>query len=167
MKTIRGRFSNFLLFLAVLLFVMPIQAKTQPSDSATKITPGAKVFVFNPRSLTWTVYGSNGKVIRSGHAVGGQGYCKDVKRGCRTPSGTYRIYSKHGPNYISSRFPLPRGGAPMPYAMFFHKGFAIHGSNALPNRNASHGCIRVSPSEARWLNTKVLPVGTKVIVRSY
>ncbi len=127
---------------------------------------GRKVFVFDPRALTWKIY-SNGRLIRSGHAVGGKSYCPDIHRGCRTPVGTFHIYSKAGPNFISSKFPPPHGGAHMPWAMFFHGGYAIHGSNEVPNHNASHGCIRVYPSDAKWMNTHFLPMGTTVIVRPY
>lgn len=125
-------------------------------------TAGSKVFKFSNSGLNWTVT-ENGRVIRSGHGVGGKSYCPDIKRGCRTPVGSFRIYSKAGPHFKSSIYPRPRGGAPMPWAMFFRGHYAIHGSNDVPNRPASHGCIRVYPSDARWLSHN-LPIGTKVIV---
>lgn len=137
------------------------------SVQASRHAYGSRVFVFSPRSLSWVVYNGDGSVVRSGHAVGGRGYCPDLGRSCHTPVGTFRVYSKAGPYFKSSRFPLPYGGAPMPWAMFFHRGFAIHGSNEVPNYNASHGCIRVHPSDARWLNTEGLPMGTRVVVKSY
>ena len=59
------------------------------------------------------------------------------------------------------------GGAPMPYCMFFSKYYAIHGSPDVPGYNASHGCIRVKPSAARWLYHNFLKIGSKVIVKSY
>jgi hypothetical protein len=38
----------------------------------------------------------------------------------------------------------------MPHAIFFHYGFAIHGTNDLARLGgpASHGCIRLHPSHA-------------------
>lgn len=128
---------------------------------------GNKVFIFDPSQLSWFAYGSHGQLIASGRASGGRGYCPDVGRSCRTPVGTFRVKSKGGPGCISSKFPLPYGGAPMPYCMFFHGGFAIHGSNDVPNHNASHGCVRVEPEDARWLNHEFMDIGTTVIVRSY
>lgn len=151
---------------SALWYGLPAEAKKHSDTPKTMNTGGSKVFVFNPRSLTWTVYGSNGQIIRSGHAVGGRGYCPDIRRGCRTPVGSYRIYQKAGPNFKSSKYPVPHGGAPMPWAMFFHGHYAIHGANSVPNYNASHGCIRVYPSDARYLSS-ILPYGTRVIVRSY
>lgn len=124
-------------------------------------------FVFSPRSLTWKAYNSKGKVIKSGRASGGASYCRDIKRSCRTPVGHFRIRSKGAPNCKSSRYPLGKGGAKMPYCMFFTGHYAIHGSYSLPKRNASHGCIRVSPTAARWLSKNFLKIGTKVVVLPY
>lgn len=123
-------------------------------------------FVFNPKTLSWVAI-SNGKVIRSGKASGGSHYCRDVRRSCRTPTGVYSIISKGGPGCKSSRYPLGRGGAKMPYCMFFSKYYAIHGSYDLPNYNASHGCIRVRPSDAKWLSQNFIRIGTTVVVKSY
>ena len=124
-------------------------------------------FVFNPRSLQWKAINANGKVVRTGHGSGGRGYCPDIRRSCRTPTGTYSVISKSGPSCRSTRYPVGRGGAPMPYCMFFSKYYAIHGSPDVPHRNASHGCIRVVPSDARWLNQNFVHVGTKVVVKPY
>lgn len=124
-------------------------------------------FVFNPRSLQWKAINSKGKVVRSGRGSGGRGYCPDIKRSCRTPSGTYSVISKSGPSCRSSRYPVGKGGAPMPYCMFFSRYYAIHGSPDVPNHNASHGCIRVVPSDARWLNQNFIQIGTKVVVKPY
>jgi L,D-transpeptidase catalytic domain len=124
-------------------------------------------FVFSPRSLTWRAYNSQGRVIRSGRASGGAHYCRDVGRACRTPVGSFRIISKRGPGCRSSRYPRGRGGARMPYCMFFSKYYAIHGSYDVPRRNASHGCIRVHPGAAKWLSHNFIRIGTRVVVTSY
>ncbi len=41
----------------------------------------------------------------------------------------------------------------MPYSIFFLGGYAIHGTDAVRSlgRPASHGCIRLHPSNARTL----------------
>ena len=124
-------------------------------------------FVYNPRTLTWKAINSNGKVVRSGRGSAGRHYCPDIKRSCRTPTGTYHVLSKGGASCRSSRYPVGRGGAPMPYCMFFSRYYAIHGSYDVPHHNASHGCIRVQPSDARWLNHNFVEVGTTVVVKPY
>lgn len=130
-------------------------------------TTYANTFVFNPKSHSWKAIDSSGRVVRSGRASGGKHYCADIHRGCKTPSGVYTVHSKGGPGCKSSRFPVGRGGAPMPYCMFYSKYYAIHGSYDVPNHNASHGCIRVTPSDARWLSSNFVSVGTKVVVKPY
>jgi lipoprotein-anchoring transpeptidase ErfK/SrfK len=47
--------------------------------------------------------------------------------------------------------------------MYFHRGFAIHGSNSVPAGPASHGCVRVSRADALWLFDRV-PNGTPVVL---
>lgn len=125
-----------------------------------------KVFIFDPRRHRWYAY-RNGRLVASGVAAGGASYCRDIKRSCRTPTGTFRIIRKGGANCRSSRYPRPNGGARMDYCMFFSKYYAIHGSSNVPAANVSHGCIRVKPSAARWLHRNFLFHGTKVIVRPY
>jgi lipoprotein-anchoring transpeptidase ErfK/SrfK len=123
--------------------------------------------VFNPRTLQWHAISESGRVVRSGRASGGRGYCPDIRRSCRTPTGTYHVMSKSGPACRSSRYPVGRGGAPMPYCMFFSRYYAIHGSPDVPRHNASHGCIRVPPHDAQWLNQNFVRIGTKVVVKPY
>lgn len=124
-------------------------------------------FIFNPNNLSWKAINEQGKVVRTGKGSGGSTYCADIRRGCKTPAGQYRIISKGSAGCRSSRYPLGGGGAPMPYCMFFSKYYAIHGSNDVPNRNASHGCVRVKPADAQWLSRNFIKVGTKVIIKPY
>ena len=127
----------------------------------------ANAFVYNPRTLQWQAINSSGKVVRTGHGSGGQSYCPDSHRACRTPTGTYHVIGKGGPGCRSSRYPIGRGGAPMPWCMYFSKYYAVHGSYEVPHRNASHGCIRVIPSDAHWLSDHFMSVGTEVVVKPY
>ncbi|RUR12156.1 L,D-transpeptidase [Legionella sp. km772] len=127
----------------------------------------ANTFIYNPKTLTWKAINDSGKVVRTGKGSGGSHYCKDIRRGCKTPAGVYSILSKGGAGCRSTRYPVGRGGAPMPYCMFFSKYYAIHGSYELPNYNASHGCVRVKPSEASWLSKNFIKIGTKVIIQPY
>jgi len=129
--------------------------------------PGVRVFIFSPRMKAWAAYLPNGRLAGYGRASGGAGWCADIKRSCRTPRGAFKVHRKGSPGCRSTRYPRPRGGAPMPYCMFFSKYYAIHGSPYVPNYNASHGCVRVTPSAARWLSNHFIHIGTKVIVTHY
>jgi lipoprotein-anchoring transpeptidase ErfK/SrfK len=77
-----------------------------------------------------------------------------ARRGYRTPNGTYR------PEWLArSWYSRLYDGSPMPYSIFFHGGYAIHGSYEISHlgRPASHGCIRLHPSNAAILFALVKP----------
>ena len=144
-------------YLVVILSIMTMALS--PSLYAGKLI---KIDLGN---LTWRAFDYSGNLVKQGRVSGGKNYCPDIGRSCRTVTGTYTIYSKRGPGCKSSKYPVGRGGAPMPYCMFFHRGYALHGSYQVPNFNASHGCVRMHPDDARWLNQNFVNVGrTKVNV---
>ena len=159
----------FLAFFAPsMVLSKPLDTSNMPEDlRAFQNLASNNTFVFNPRDLRWRAINDEGKVVRSGPGSGGRGYCPDIKRSCRTPSGTYNVVAKRGADCRSSRYPVGKGGAPMPYCMFFSKYYAIHGSPDVPHRNASHGCIRVKPQDAKWLHNNFIKIGTKVVVKPY
>lgn len=144
---------------------------TKGSDQfpLTRNTHGKRVFVFDPKLNAWAAYDKNGERVKTGRASGGRDFCADVGRECRTITGTYHVISKGGADCESKIFPIEtHGGAPMPYCMKFGlEGHAIHGSNDVPDANASHGCIRVTPEAAQWLSENFISVGTTVVVEPY
>jgi lipoprotein-anchoring transpeptidase ErfK/SrfK len=79
-----------------------------------------------------------------------------ARRGYRTPTGTYKPY--HLARYHYSTL---YHGSPMPYSIFFYKGYAIHGSYETKylGRPASHGCVRLHPSNAAKLYSLVRKYG--------
>jgi len=48
-------------------------------------------------------------------------------------------------------------------AMYFTGGYAVHGSESVPDYPASHGCVRVSIEDAEWLFARI-DYGTPVLV---
>jgi lipoprotein-anchoring transpeptidase ErfK/SrfK len=71
-----------------------------------------------------------------------------ARRGYRTPVGTYKPYQLERMHY--SRL---YDDSPMPYSIFFRGGYAIHGTMEVQSlgRAVSHGCVRLSPDNARSL----------------
>jgi hypothetical protein len=69
-------------------------------------------------------------------------------RGYRTPRGSYRPTRMHTMWY-SRKY----DNSPMPHSIFFRGGYAIHGTDRIKSlgRPASHGCVRLHPSNARAL----------------
>lgn len=82
------------------------------------------------------------------------------KLGFTTPSGDYKVLRKE-PMHISTIYPKPHGGAKMPYSLWFHGGYFIHGYKSVPQHPASHGCIRLTIPDAKTLFDWT-PVGTPV-----
>jgi L,D-transpeptidase ErfK/SrfK len=125
--------------------------------------PGVRTIIVSKDRMAWGAYNADGSLERWGPASSARGYCPDVGA-CHTPSGTFQIYNKEGAGCFSRKFPVGRGGAPMPYCMFFHGGYALHGSYEVPGYNASHGCVRILVPDAEWLNEDFTDIGTPVIV---
>lgn len=146
---------------------------TAPADYSSRLSPtipaGEKVVVVDPRTHAWGAYDSSGNLVKAGQATAGSDWCPDIGRPCHTSSGHFRVMSLGGPECKSKIFPVPRGGAPMPYCMFFHGGQALHGvsEGEVVDGNISHGCVRLHVADAEWLRFNFVNVGTKVIVKPY
>lgn len=126
--------------------------------------PGRKILYINMSFHAFGAYDKYGYLQHWGPVSGGKGYCPDVHRRCNTPRGNFYVYSKGLAGCISKKYPVGEGGAPMPYCMFFHGGYAMHAS-VLPGYHASHGCVRMFYEDAQWLNRNFVEHGTKVIIR--
>jgi lipoprotein-anchoring transpeptidase ErfK/SrfK len=87
-----------------------------------------------------------------------------ARYGYRTPTGTFR------PSWMSKMwYSRQYEYAPMPHAIFFHKGVAIHATYAtgLLGTPASHGCVRLAPRNAAALYKLVSQHGkarTEIVV---
>lgn len=79
-----------------------------------------------------------------------------ARSGYYTPRGTYGVKRMHT-MWHSRKYDM----SPMPHSIFFHKGWAIHGTGAIRSlgRPASHGCVRLHPANARQLYSWTQQVG--------
>lgn len=159
--------------LALLCLLLPLHAYASFPHAIP--AQGQKLIIVDPRIHLWAAYDEDGKLVKSGMATAGSSYCRDLGRPCRTKVGTFRIDSLGEANCRSHRFPVGRGGAPMPYCMYFHNGQALHGSHEVVQGNVSHGCVRLHVKDARWLrynfaeepNSNNEGLGTIVIIKPY
>ncbi len=123
-----------------------------------------RMIVVNLAHQAFGAYNEQGQLVHWGPVSGGQAYCKDIDGPCETITGDFQITRKDTEECMSGQFPLDtEGGAPMPYCMHFHRGFAMHGST-LPGYHASHGCVRLLYDDAKWLNEQFTKIGTKVVI---
>jgi hypothetical protein len=84
-----------------------------------------------------------------------------ARAGYVTPRGTfspiYMTRMTHSTLY---------NNAPMPHAIFFHSGWAIHGTTHVGalGSPASHGCVRLSPAHAAQLYSMVEAEGATITI---
>jgi peptidoglycan hydrolase-like protein with peptidoglycan-binding domain len=112
------------------------------------VGPGTRVEVLLDRQVALVI--RRGRVLRTVHVSTG-------KRGYATPVGRYQVTHKSWRSWsVPYRVWLP-------WATYFVRGIAFHQSQNVPVRPVSHGCVRVTAGDARWLYA-LTPVGTKVRV---
>jgi len=146
---------------------------TAPADYASRLpqhlNTGEKTILIDPNVHAWGAYNASGNLVRAGLVTAGGKWCPDIRRACKTRAGSFRIQSLGSPGCKSTIYPLPHGGAPMPFCMFFNKNQGMHGTygNGVVEGNISHGCVRMHPNDAEWIRYNFATVGTKVIVRPY
>lgn len=83
------------------------------------------------------------------------------RQGFATPSGTFRVLLMKEMHY-SRKY----DNAPMPNSLFFtNNGHAIHATSAVKmlGRVASHGCVRLSPKDAKTLYQLVESMGMRSV----
>jgi len=89
------------------------------------------------------------------------------RSGYLTPTGNYR------PQWMARMWHSRKYNmSPMPHSIFFHRGFAIHATyeTGRLGRAASHGCIRLSPRNAKTLYRLVSRHGkasTRISIRGH
>jgi hypothetical protein len=86
------------------------------------------------------------------------------RRGHDTPAGNFRPQRLER-HWYSRQYEM----TPMPWAVFFHRGYAMHATTEVYNlgRVASHGCVRLRPDNAATLYSLVRRQGmanTKIVV---
>ncbi|HET7717503.1 MAG TPA: L,D-transpeptidase [Bauldia sp.] len=107
--------------------------------------------IFNPKAkVVATVSLSEQKMFVAVTTNRGetQTFVWDVSTGAEgfeTPTG------KFTPTWLSKNHKSKQyDDAPMPYAVFFNEGIAVHGTEAISmlGKPASHGCVRLAPENA-------------------
>ena len=87
-----------------------------------------------------------------------------ARSGYITPAGEWRPYRMHR-MWHSRKYDM----APMPFAVFYHGGYAVHGTTAESRLGtpASHGCVRLATVNAETFYSLVRELGpgnTRIIV---
>jgi hypothetical protein len=128
---------------------------------------GALLFVAAPAKAELLVNVSKSQQRLSVTVDGAETYRWPVstgRRGYETPSGSFRPIRLER-HWYSRQYEM----TPMPWAMFFYRGYAIHGTMEAYNLGhaASHGCVRLRPDHAATLFALMRRQGlerTKVVI---
>jgi lipoprotein-anchoring transpeptidase ErfK/SrfK len=119
---------------------------------------GTRVEVDLTKQVLYVV--TNGVVARILPISSGNGMHYLTKEGYQatalSPVGYYQVQWR----YLGERH-APLGTLYDP--QYFYKGWAIHGSNSVPAYPASHGCIRVTRTDAKYL-LRAIGVGTRIYI---
>ena len=119
-----------------------------PTPKSVSKTSGRYAQIFRDKGVALFV--QDGELVRAVHVSTG-------KTGYATPAGTYAVYIKELKHW-STQY-----NCWLPYASFFHEGYAFHEYPEIPPYPGSHGCCRVPSPEAPWVY-KFLAMGTPVYV---
>jgi hypothetical protein len=106
---------------------------------------------------TQTLVASRGTTPFFATLVSSGKHNKDPEKDHSTPTGTWRIREKHitatmdGDGTAAGDLPYSIEG--VPYVMYFHKAYALHGAFWHQNYGVqmSHGCVNLAPLDAKYL----------------
>ncbi len=135
----------FALLFSLTLAIMPADAARKPKRA---LPPPAVDVTINISSQEMSVH------------VNGWPYAywdvSTAREGYHTPRGSYRAI-RMAKVYYSKKY----DNAPMPNSVFFYGGYAIHGTGHIRalGRPASHGCVRLHPTNAARLFALVQKYG--------
>ncbi|HYJ59254.1 MAG TPA: L,D-transpeptidase [Methyloceanibacter sp.] len=115
-----------------LTLAYPAVARAQIVAKITLSTQRMDVYVNGAPRYTWRV--------------------STARPGYRTPVGSFKPTA-----LVRYHRSTIYDGSPMPHSIFFLRGYAIHGSYEIKHlgRPASHGCVRLHPSNAAALYSLV------------
>jgi len=124
-----------------------LQALAAPVQPVLKASsPANRVEVDLSKQVLYVVKG--GAISRILPVSSGNGATYEQKDGSTaralTPTGRYTIQRR-----IVGERKADLGTLYDP--QYFYRGWAIHGSNSVPAGPASHGCVRVTRADAKWL----------------
>jgi hypothetical protein len=139
---------------------------TAPGPPPADLAPNERWVDVNLETQTLVVFEGTRPIYATLVSSGKEN--KDKEKDHRTPTGDYRVREKHVTTTMdgdgTAAGDLPYSIEDVPYVMYFHKAYALHGAFWHSNYGTemSHGCVNLAPLDAKWvfMNTEPrLPEG--------
>lgn len=128
---------------------------TEPGDVPSELKPGERWIDVNLAQQTVVAF--EGETPKYATLISSGKKSSIKAKDHRTPTGTWRIYVKHLTDTMdgdgTAAGDLPYSIEDVPYVMYFHKSYALHGAfwHANYGVEMSHGCINLAPLDAKFL----------------
>jgi lipoprotein-anchoring transpeptidase ErfK/SrfK len=150
MSLVRGKLRRALVAASFALSALLLAAVAAEARTEAGAAPGKVLIQVDKRSQRMIVYVDGEKRYSFRVSTG--------RRGHETPGGAYGVKRLEAMHY-SRKY----DDAPMPHAIFFRGGYAIHGTAAVGRLGhpASHGCVRLSNRDAATLYALVQRAGQR------
>lgn len=128
---------------------------TRPGPPPTEIGPNERWIDVNLKEQTLVAFEGTRPVYATLVSTGKQSSVKDKDH--RTPTGKWRIREKHVTTTMdgngTAAGDLPYSIEDVPFVMYFHQSYAVHGAFWHQNFGVqmSHGCVNLAPLDAKHL----------------
>ncbi|HEX7671022.1 MAG TPA: L,D-transpeptidase family protein [Polyangiaceae bacterium] len=128
---------------------------TTPGPPPADIGPTERWIDVNLTTETLVAFEGTRPVFATLISSGKESKIKDKDH--RTPTGDYRIREKHVTTTMdgdgSAAGDLPYSIEDVPFVMYFHRSYALHGAFWHSNYGVqmSHGCVNLAPLDAKWV----------------
>lgn len=128
---------------------------TQPGPPPADLGPDERWIDVNLKTQTLVAFEGVRPVFATLVSSGKES--KDKEKDHRSPTGEWRIREKHVTTTMdgdgSAAGDLPYSIEDVPYVMYFHRAFALHGAFWHSNYGVqmSHGCVNLAPLDAKWV----------------
>lgn len=129
--------------------------RTDPGPPPAGLAPMERWIDVNLKNQTLVAFAGDRPVFATLISSGKSSKIKDKDHS--TPVGEWRIREKHLTTKMdgdgSAAGDLPYSIEEVPYAMYYHKAYALHGAFWHSNYGVqmSHGCVNLSPLDAKYL----------------
>ncbi len=128
---------------------------TEPGPPPEGLQDGERYIDVDLSSQTLVAYEGSRPVYATLISSGKESKIKDKDHS--TPTGEWRIREKHITTTMdgdgTAAGDLPYSIEDVPYVMYFHRSYALHGAFWHGNFGVqmSHGCVNLAPLDAKWL----------------